>query len=89
MPHVVVLAGPFVNQAHEDVQSGDLRYRDSITGQMKFLDYQGLFDKIMEYLFERIPKETQVVIMPSNNEIIHNFPMPQPAMDEKLFGKQS
>lgn len=27
-PHVLVLSGPFVSQNHEDISSGDLRYRD-------------------------------------------------------------
>jgi DNA polymerase alpha subunit B len=28
MPHVLILSGPFVSCGHEDVMSGDLRYRD-------------------------------------------------------------
>lgn len=49
-PHCVILAGPFVNQNNEDVASGDLRYRDPISGNMGFLDYQGLFDEIINYI---------------------------------------
>ena len=48
-PHCLILSGPFVNQNHEDITSGDLRYRDS-QGQMKFLDYAGLFTKVMDYI---------------------------------------
>lgn len=44
------MTGPFVNQNHEDIQSGDIRFRDPNTGEMGFLDYQGLFNEIMNYI---------------------------------------
>jgi hypothetical protein len=42
-PHCLILTGPFVSQTNEDVASGDLRYRDPESGQLKFMDYDGLF----------------------------------------------
>ena len=57
-PHCLILTGPFVSQNHEDVTSGDLRYRDPTNGLLQFLDYQGLFDEIMNYISERVPKTT-------------------------------
>jgi len=38
-PHVLILSGPFVSCNHEDVVSGDLRYRDLQTGELCFMDY--------------------------------------------------
>jgi DNA polymerase alpha subunit B len=87
-PHVLLLCGPFVSQNHEDVSSGDLRYRDPTTGHLKFMDYEGLFKEIMNYIWQGLGPEskTQVVIIPSTNEIIHTYPLPQPAMTAN-FGK--
>lgn len=83
-PHCLILTGPFVSQNHEDIQSGDLRYRLP-DGTMKFLDYQGLFNKVIEYIDEKIPKQTQMVIVPSTNEIQHTYPLPQPPLSESMF----
>lgn len=83
-PHCLILTGPFISQNHEDIQSGDLRYREP-NGTMKFLDYQGLFDKIMEYIYEKIPATTQVVVVPSTNEIQHTYPLPQPPLNQEMF----
>ena len=49
-PHTLILTGPFVSQNHEDVTSGDLRFRDPETGHLKFLDYDGLFTEVMNYI---------------------------------------
>jgi DNA polymerase alpha subunit B len=49
-PQALLLCGPFVNQNHEDVASGDLRYRDPDTGALKFFNYDELFTQIMNYI---------------------------------------
>lgn len=84
-PHVLVLAGPFVNQNHEDIASGDLRYRDPESGELKFFDYEELFVQIMNYIDSQISQETQVVLLPSTNEISHIYPLPQPPLAQKSF----
>jgi len=49
-PHALILSGPFVNQNHEDIESGDLRYRDPDSGELKFFNYEELFTQIMNYI---------------------------------------
>ena len=75
-PHCLILSGPFVNQNHEDITSGDLRYRDQNTGKLDFLDYAGLFTKVMDYIYSKLDKSTKLVVIPSTNEINHIYPMP-------------
>ena len=84
-PHSLIMTGPFLNQAHEDIQSGDLRYRHPLTGEMNFLDYQGLFEELMNFIYDHIPENTQLVIVPSTNEIQHIYPLPQPQMSADMF----
>ena len=77
-PHVLILSGPFVSCGHEDVMSGDLRYRDLETGELCFMEYSQLFDEIMNYIYKNVDPATQVVLVPSVQEICHVYPMPQP-----------
>jgi hypothetical protein len=39
----------------------------------------------MNYIHERIPKETRVILVPSTNEIQHIYPLPQPKMNTSMF----
>ena len=52
---------------------------------MKFLDYAGLFAKVMEYIQSKLDQNTKLVVIPSTNEINHIYPMPQPAMKPSMF----
>ena len=67
-PHALIIGGPFVSVQNEQVSSGDLRYRLP-NGELKFLDYQGLLNEIMSYINDRIPASTQLIVVPSTNEI--------------------
>lgn len=53
-PHALVLAGPFVSQNNEQVQSGDIRYVDPVTGEETFIDYDELFTRIMDFIYDNI-----------------------------------
>ena len=53
-PHVLMLSGPFVSQNHEDISSGDLRYRDQETEELKFMDTDQLFTQIMNYIYSQM-----------------------------------
>ena len=39
-PHALILAGPFVNHSHEDIVSGDLKYKDPTDGEDLYMDYE-------------------------------------------------
>jgi len=65
-PHVLMLSGPFVSQNHEDISSGDLRYRNP-EGDLLFMDTDYLFTQVMNYIYSQMTslKNTQIVIVPS------------------------
>ena len=52
-----------------------------------FLDYEGLFDQIMNYIHTKLGADhsTKIMIVPSSNEISHMHPLPQPPLSEKHF----
>ena len=84
----MILSGPFISQQHEDILSGDLRYRDPSNGQLNFLDYDELLEHITNYIYtNRVNKEMDVIIVPSTSEISHIYPMPQPPMERDFFRK--
>lgn len=87
-PHALILAGPFINQNHEDIQNGDLKYYNAEAEDHDFLDYDQLFDELMSYIYKSLGElthKTQVVIVPSANDITHMYPLPQPPFDHKSF----
>lgn len=86
-PQALLLCGPFVNQNHEDIASGDLRYRDPDTGALKFFSYDELFTQIMNYIESQLSgsRHTKVIIVPSTSEVSHMYPMPQPPLEGKQF----
>jgi len=84
-PHVLIMSGPFVSCGHEDVMSGDLRYRDLETGELCFMDYNQLFEEIMNYIYKNVDASTELVLVPSVQEISHFYPMPQPPMPTSMF----
>ena len=88
-PQALLLCGPFVNQNHEDIASGDLRCRDPETGALRFLSYDELFTQIMNYIDSQLKgsKHTKVVLVPSTSEVNHMYPMPQPPLGIKSFDK--
>mmetsp|Transcript_29460 Transcript_29460/g.44657 ORF Transcript_29460/g.44657 Transcript_29460/m.44657 type:complete len:164 (+) Transcript_29460:806-1297(+) len=49
-PHLLVLAGPFVSHQNEDLATGDIRFNDPLTGDLRFLEYSELFEHIMDYV---------------------------------------
>jgi hypothetical protein len=53
-PHALIITGPFINQSHEDIQNGDLKYWDSKTHEFDYLDYDQLFDEIMSFVYMRL-----------------------------------
>ena len=78
MPHVLVILGPFVDGMNEDVQSGNISFRNS-TGQLEFLDFNDMFTKVMEYIKSEVAQlsvQTKLVIVPSAREIHHIHPLP-------------
>ena len=86
-PHVLLLMGPFVDGMNEDVQSGNISFRNS-TGQLEFMDFGDLFHKVMEYIkseLAQIRVKTKLVVVPSAREIHHISPLPQPAFNVDLF----
>lgn len=87
-PHALILGGPFVSQNHEDIVSGDLRCRNPENGELLFMDYDQLFNQIMNYIYTQLSKEcenTEIIIVPSTNEISHIHPLPQPKMNVRNF----
>lgn len=88
-PHALVLAGPFISQNNEQVQSGDIRYVDPATGEEIFIDYDELFTRIMDFIYEglsaNMQQKLEIIIVPSHQEITHIFPVPQPAMPTDMF----
>lgn len=87
MPHVLILLGPFVDGLNEDVKSGNISFRNS-TGQLEFLDYADIFNKVMQYVqseLNQIKVKTKLVIVPSAREVQHINPLPQPAFSQRWF----
>ena len=87
-PQAMILSGPFVSHHNEDVASGDLRYREPETGELRFLTYDDLLAEIMILIKKQLGKDpkTKIVIIPSTNEISHIYPLPQPPMHEQFQG---
>lgn len=50
-PHALILTGPFISQHHEDIQNGDLKYWNSKTQEFDYMDYDQLFDELMNFVF--------------------------------------
>ena len=38
-PHALILTGPFISHSHEDIISGDLKYKDPENGSDQYMDY--------------------------------------------------
>ena len=85
-PNVLILCGPFVNQTHEDIQSGDLKY-STPDGYVDYLDYDILFQQIFNYVSVNVPKHTKVLVVPNTNDITHIYPLPQPPFGPHVFDK--
>ena len=74
-PQALLLCGPFVSQAHEDIQSGDLKYVHD--GEADWLDVDQLFEQVINFVYSQLPsKDTQVIVVPSTSEITHMYPIP-------------
>lgn len=89
-PHTLILAGPFISQNHEDIQNGDLKYYDPGAQDYDYLDYDQLFDELMTFIYQglgaaQLKDKTQVVLVPSANDITHMYPLPQPPFDARQF----
>ena len=90
-PHALILAGPFINQNHEDIQNGDLKYWNSDTHDFEYLDYDQLFDELINFIFQKLghlKQKTQVIIVPSHNDIVQMYPLPQPHFDKSYFNSK-
>jgi hypothetical protein len=57
-PHVLILAGPFVNLMSEDVQRGDLRYKNPETEEIQFIDYDQLTLLILNFIHRELGQLT-------------------------------
>lgn len=89
MPHVLILLGPFVDGMNEDVQSGNISFRNS-SGQLEFLDFNDLFEKVLQYIegeLNQMRVKTKLVLVPSAREIHHITPLPQPPYNAAAFPK--
>ena len=82
-PNALILLGPFISHSHEDIISGDLRFKDPENGSDQFLDYDQLFEQIMNYIYSQMARDCEnceIVVVPSTSEISHIYPLPQPPM---------
>jgi hypothetical protein len=65
-----------------------LKYYNTEEQSYDFLDYDKLFDELMTFIYKNLghlKDKTQVIIVPSHNDITHMYPMPQPPFDSKSF----
>ena len=75
-PHMLILAGPFLDNANKDIFDGNLIYDDPKFG-LKFLDYKTFFDNLLTQIrLELESVGTKVVIVPSLKDITHLYPFP-------------
>jgi hypothetical protein len=54
-PHGLILMGPFLDQLHSDIYSGEVYYEDPSTSNKVFVDYEELFT----HLINTISKELE------------------------------
>ena len=73
-----MLMGPFLEQSHNDIYKGEIYYEDS-KGEMQFVDYEQLFQSLMDMIAAELKGvHTKVIIVPSSKDIHHIYPIPQP-----------
>ena len=85
-PHVLILSGPFVDMANEDVNNCHLIFKVDGSEDMQFATFEDLFQDLMRQV-DRELQGVHVVIAPSHKEVHHFFPMPQPAFPSTLLPK--
>jgi hypothetical protein len=71
-PHGLLLMGPFLEQTHPDLLSGELFYNDE-KNEMQFVDYNDLFQSLLEMIKVELKGQTstKVMIVPSTKDIHH------------------
>ena len=83
-----MLCGPFISQNNEQVQSGDIRFKDE-KDEIHFLTYDQLFVSLLDYIYDSLEQrhrdKLEVIIVPSHADITHIFPVPQPPMPTDQF----
>lgn len=67
-PNLLLLAGPFVDKSHALI-------RDDSSLQ---LSYDELFESLLEKITKGVPGTTQVILIPSLEDVFHDFVYPQP-----------
>ena len=78
-PHCLVLMGPFLDTKNQDLQEGDICYRDPATNEHVFLSYDDLQNQIMKFLKTELSRQsTTVILQPSARDINFIHPLPQP-----------
>ncbi|KAF7455930.1 putative DNA polymerase alpha subunit [Cryptosporidium felis] len=87
-PHVLILLGPFIDTRNESVNRGDIFDFDSNS----FLTFEELFYKVIYGKIEGFAKKNEkvrILLIPSEYDAAHPFPLPQPGLNESFFPNKS
>lgn len=76
-PHGLILLGPFLDQLHSDIYSGEVYYEDQQTSEKVFVDYDELFTHLITTITKELePFGTQIMLVPSSKDVHHISPLP-------------
>ena len=75
-PHVLILMGPFVDERHKTIESGNVKLHDYC------LQYSDLFKSLLTAINSAVNgTHTKVLLQPSVRDVNHPYPFPQPAFE--------
>lgn len=87
-PQALIICGPFLPKNHKDIEDGDLKIYNTVTQQDQYLDHEELFVHIMDYIYDNLQEmvsQMEILIVPSENDILNMFPIPQPPFETSIF----
>ncbi|KAH7649249.1 DNA dependent DNA polymerase alpha subunit [Cryptosporidium bovis] len=83
-PHILLLLGPFLDSRNESIIKGDIYDFEN----NNFLTFEEIYNKIIFNKIDNFAKKNEKVriyIVPSEYDINHHFPLPQPGLNETIY----
>ncbi|KAH8742000.1 DNA polymerase alpha subunit [Cryptosporidium ryanae] len=83
-PHILLLLGPFLDSRNESIIKGDIYDFEN----NNFLTFEEIYRKIIFSKIENFSKKNEKVriyLVPSEYDINHHFPLPQPGLNETIY----
>ena len=77
-PQAIILLGPFLDIAHQDMQSGDLYFVNPVDQTRNYISHEDLFKDLISTIQKGLAGlKTKVILVPSHKDIHHFEPIPQ------------